>query len=402
MKKEIRKRIWISCAIILILIFGIIAFSFFSITGNVVKYGKSKPSSKFYPKQKTPLIHSPIKSGKTIYQEIANEKGVYNGIQGIDNKGYIFVNYTKPEGFSDSISSQAIWIVKHGNLSAYNITIPNDCKNVNKEKLILRIYTNSNNGLGKAVSQPQCYNGTIWKDIGNLSSGMYTHGFYNNCDSPQQGGENAFDDNWNSFSDRLVYSCSRNGGILIHEAKIMDGDVYSPQPGDYLGGLRGPSLYDRIYEEAITWILPNCTRGNHDYVFGPACGVDGLGGYCGVNEGICYWSLQTCDLSVGGLCYMNCINNNDCNLYRTEFENSFVSPPLFKCLNKMCVECTTDSECYNRWDPYEWRNIDYPVCDSYHFCTEKKCLSNGDCNFPVTLGTNWFCNVSVGNCARSA
>jgi len=400
-KTKTKKRILISCAILLILIFGIIAFSVFSITGDVAKSSKIKIAQKFFPKQKNLPILSPIKPEQQIYQEKANEVGVDNGIQGIDNKGYILVNYTKPDDFDNSRASRAVWQVKHGNLPAYNITIPSECRNADPNKIILRIYTNSNNGLGNSTSQPQCYNGKDWENIGNASVGMYTHGYYDSCNITRQGGGNAFDGNWSSFSDRFVYSCLRNGEE-IHEAKIMDGDVYTPQPVRYLGGISGPNIYDRVYEESMTWIIPNCKRGGYDYVYGPPCGVDGTGSYCGVNNGSCYWNLQTCDLSVGGLCYMSCTVNSKCDTYRNAFSDLEWGEefPVFKCSNNMCVECVNNSDCYNRWSPLEWKDISSPVCDSYHFCTEKNCTSNADCNFPVTSGTNWLCNNYTGLCER--
>ncbi|MDX9799327.1 MAG: hypothetical protein RBT05_10780, partial [Bacteroidales bacterium] len=85
---------------------------------------------------------------KWVYQEDADEEIAYDAF-------YYLINYTKP----DKASNESLWLVKHGRLDPYNVTIPSSCWDAYPDKLVLALYSNSNDGTGGALSRPACYNG---------------------------------------------------------------------------------------------------------------------------------------------------------------------------------------------------------------------------------------------------
>lgn len=96
-----------------------------------------------------------------VYQETGDN---YTAIGNASNDFTLRVNYSKRE-----FSNGAIWMVKHGHdigiascVPRYNITIPNDCWNADSEILSLGFQAKYG-----GYSQPQCFNGVIWQDIGN-------------------------------------------------------------------------------------------------------------------------------------------------------------------------------------------------------------------------------------------
>jgi len=141
-------------------------------------------------------------------------------IQIADN--YFYVNYTKHFNSMDG----TIWIVKHGNLSEYNITLPSDCWNADTNKLILRMYSLISSSVS---SYPQCYNGSDWITIGNTIS--FTPTFIGFSD---EGNETLYDENWNTYA-------------------AYRGDSFNKWYTD----IQADGIYARIYEEGIFWKIKN-------------------------------------------------------------------------------------------------------------------------------------------------
>ena len=106
------------------------------------------------PDRKTREINILLEEGssepgkKWVYQEDADEEIAYGAF-------YYLINYTKP----DKASNESLWLVKHGRLDPYNVTIPSSCWDAYPDKLVLALYSNSNDGAGGALSRPACYNG---------------------------------------------------------------------------------------------------------------------------------------------------------------------------------------------------------------------------------------------------
>lgn len=105
-------------------------------------------------------------NGEWIYQENPDEQHPNNShpLLGF----YYFVTYYKPTG-----AVAARWLVKHGNLAPYDFDIPSACWNEDPTKLVLRLYSNSNNGHGGAESWPECFDGTNWVQVGNMTNEVY-------------------------------------------------------------------------------------------------------------------------------------------------------------------------------------------------------------------------------------
>ncbi|MDX1278568.1 DNRLRE domain-containing protein [Oceanihabitans sediminis] len=87
----------------------------------------------------------------------ATNETVANNLYG--NTGFYYVNYTKPER-----AESAIWLVKHGNLGPYNITLPKYCFDYDDNQIMLRMSSTTT-----GVSQPYCYGG-VWEKIGNATT----------------------------------------------------------------------------------------------------------------------------------------------------------------------------------------------------------------------------------------
>jgi len=101
--------------------------------------------------------------------------GSYSSTANYNEVGHLTMNYTKPENtkFSDpGIYGDHKWYVKHGNLDAYNITLPETCWDYNEDYLMLRFESSAAGTIGnESYSQPQCMNETgDWMDIGNRSN----------------------------------------------------------------------------------------------------------------------------------------------------------------------------------------------------------------------------------------
>jgi len=102
------------------------------------------------------------------YQETANVSHVSDGSCNLDYTGgysiyrqFLYINYTKPV----NATSSSLWKVKHGNYNIQNLTIPADCWNAYPNSLSFRMESNSNDGLGHALSNLTCWNGNGWKQL---------------------------------------------------------------------------------------------------------------------------------------------------------------------------------------------------------------------------------------------
>ena len=202
----------------------------------------------------------------TVYQENGNQYGdaiIY------PNQGFYFVNYTKPLG-----ASSAVWMVKHGIVNTYNITLPDSCFNVvGLDKLVLRIHTDSYN-TGGVSSYPECYNGTDWAFVGNRS------GNTGGADGVNGYTTYMHDGNWNTYATNIQWQ--NPGGWRISDLNTGA----------------------RVYEEAIYWKFTsspsvsfssdqlcssdvNCTNGKvctagicNDTTLRPCTASDPIGAYC--------------------------------------------------------------------------------------------------------------------------
>ena len=153
------------------------------------------------------------KSPQFFYQEDANSTSVVDY--------YFYMNYTKP----NDAYSLSKWKVKHGNISSYNITLPENCWNTDPNKLILRMYSLASSSVS---SYPQCYNGSNWITIGNTV--LFTHSSI--IAFSDEGNDTLYDENWNTYA-------------------AYRGDSYNK----WYTNVQDDGIYARIYEEAIYWYI---------------------------------------------------------------------------------------------------------------------------------------------------
>lgn len=161
------------------------------------------------------------------YQETANystdcglDTGSYSSVfdNNIKYNYEIFLtNYSKP---SDAINT-SLWTVKHGVLDVYNISIPTACWN--QEPLQFGIWSDYNGG----DSQPVCYNGSAWIDIGTYNVNGSCPGWGNTVPF-----ENLIDGNWNTWGKGSTTGSWVTGG----DGQSCDGA--------------------KVYEEAMWWVIP--------------------------------------------------------------------------------------------------------------------------------------------------
>lgn len=99
---------------------------------------------------------------------------------------WFYANYTKPQG----ALSNSLWQVKHGSLAAYNISGGNFTECFDQNSILqLRIYSHDEGSSSlPQTTQPQCYNGTTWLNIGRYDDASHTgYGFTSNTDSMNDG-----------------------------------------------------------------------------------------------------------------------------------------------------------------------------------------------------------------------
>jgi hypothetical protein len=171
----------------------------------------------------------------SCYQETANvstacgglSTGKYEtgGYYTYDAFPFLAINYTKP--ITGNIIS-ALWQVKHGVLSTYNVTIPSSCISYNSSTVMLRFITKS-----LTTSWGECLNSSGWNIITSVE--------YN----PAGGGYNTLDG----------------------KSKLYDGS-YSTYSAGYYDGISTYTFISsttsnsasRVYEEAIYWIINDTTN----------------------------------------------------------------------------------------------------------------------------------------------
>jgi hypothetical protein len=129
------------------------------------------------------------------YQESANVATACGGLAtGTYSKDvtYLYINYTKPAGFTS-----AIWQVKYGGLNTYNITTATanllTCYSAYQNKLVLRIYSHNSPAAG-LLTFPQCYDGTNWLDLNSRTTGATPPSWVQTSIC----GNQMFDGNWNN------------------------------------------------------------------------------------------------------------------------------------------------------------------------------------------------------------
>jgi hypothetical protein len=180
----------------------------------------------------------------SCYQESANvvNQSGNDGSCNLDYTGsysfyydYFYVNYTKPV----NATSSSLWKVKHGNYNIQNLTIPADCWNAYLDKLAFRMESNSNDGLGHALSNLTCWNGNGWKQL------SYSYGIIALPTS------NLGLDNRNELYDGNWDTGSGNDGN-------WDTGVTRPWRPSF--SIASTSFVNRvllIYEEAMIWEIDN-------------------------------------------------------------------------------------------------------------------------------------------------
>lgn len=159
-----------------------------------------------------PPVVPPVEEPFWLYQENADAVSMINY--------KIFFNYTKPE----NATNNSKWLVKHGALSPYNITISDACWDAYPDKVAFALTSNWNDGAGSALSQPSCFDGTNFINVGNLEKG-YFGGYGTTVDFVS----NVVDGDWDTY---VAYS----GGFWKSSFNIV---------------------VPRLYEEAMWWEIDN-------------------------------------------------------------------------------------------------------------------------------------------------
>ncbi|MGQ3685507.1 MAG: LamG-like jellyroll fold domain-containing protein [Candidatus Loosdrechtia sp.] len=140
---------------------------------------------------------------------------------------YYYVTYNKPSG-----AIAAKWRVKHGDYDPYEIVIPQACWDADPTKLMLRLYSNSNDGMGQSVSWPECYDGSNWVAVGKVAIDVFGG---SGIDS---GPIYMTDGDWNTYN-------------VWNEV----GPVASTWQTNY------SQIAPRWYEEAILWLVEKTPAG---------------------------------------------------------------------------------------------------------------------------------------------
>ena len=79
--------------------------------------------------------------------------------------GYAYFTYDLPVYVNPQLQSHN-WMVKHGKIAAYNVTVNSTCFDYGDYEFQLRIATKGYNAPGDTqYSKPECYNGTSWNFI---------------------------------------------------------------------------------------------------------------------------------------------------------------------------------------------------------------------------------------------
>ena len=198
----------------------------------------------YFENQEVSCVFVPEENFSLCYQETANESNIndgnctlnYSGSYSIEGSNkyfaYLSINYTKPTN-----SQSASWRVKHGLLSNYSVEIPSDCFS-NSNNVQLRFYSEfiARTGAVGYASYGQCFNGTSWNTITNISEILTDATTLLISGNPSS----MYDGDWNSGA--LYY---REGTWL--DAASQDYNPYAAR-------------HARIYEEAIIWDVNNSVK----------------------------------------------------------------------------------------------------------------------------------------------
>jgi len=159
-------------------------------------------------------------TSKYTYQETADSYSYRNDVPiGGLYMLRLELNYTMPESVTE-----AIWITKHGVLSAYNSTIPSDCFDYANQSGTLRLRMESYSNAPITSSYGVCWNGSTWI-LATVNNTASFSGGGSNPGNPAT----LVDGNWSTH---------------------VGADYFSPSWRLYTSG---SYLYARVYEEAIYW-----------------------------------------------------------------------------------------------------------------------------------------------------
>jgi len=153
---------------------------------------------------------------------------LYNSL----NTAYMNVTYVKPAG-----AVSASWQVKHGLLSTYNVTIPSGCFDANATQLLVRM---SGGGWPSAISYGECFNGSSWILVTNISSEPAPSGSMNR--TLDEDNVSLRDGNY------ATYSC---GVYLLNSSFDRVGSFWSSICNTVSG--------NRWYDEGIYWTMSGLT-----------------------------------------------------------------------------------------------------------------------------------------------
>jgi len=202
-------------------------------SSGIVKAQYDLPSDYevFYIRLFDPIEDSPC------YQEsanVSNQTGS-DGVCGLNYtgnyeefsdsaKGLVYVNYTKPQ----YATNESNWTIKHGTLSAKNITIPNSCWDHSSTKLLFRLYSSHPSAGGTGYSYGQCFNGS-WINITDIESGSEGFTYISNATRYLA----VYDGDWDS------------SGIYLYGADTWAQATQQPRAAE-------------LYEEAMWWVVEAC------------------------------------------------------------------------------------------------------------------------------------------------
>jgi hypothetical protein len=182
------------------------------------------------------IIVTTTPTAPNCYQEsanVSNQSGTdgncdlnYSGdylvtYNAVGTNNYVYVNYTKPEE-----AIEANWSVKHGDLSTYNVTIPNSCFNYDDTYLILRMHSYYWQTSEVATSYGECLNSSGWNIITQTETETATQSV-SEANQP----EKIFDGDWSTY--QLSYH-------IFGQNYYWGTDVSGPDE-------------NRWYEEGIWW-----------------------------------------------------------------------------------------------------------------------------------------------------
>lgn len=176
--------------------------------------------------------------------------------------GILYLNYSKPEN-----STGALWMINYGwnitinNFIITNITIPHDCFNYLNDKITLR-FISCGHFINGHYCYNQCYNGTNWKTIGEISNTTINYG-------------GQFDFHLNKSIDGIWNKTLINHSFLPLTYDSISGDFFAldihnswmSQINNNTNISQNRKMFASLQEEAIYWIMPDIEPPPPDYSF---------------------------------------------------------------------------------------------------------------------------------------